>query len=262
MRLDSVNAKSARANEHAGTLKDEVRAWIDEKTYRLVPQVNADFTRYSVILRIEKAPDFERWALLLGDAVHNLRAALDHLVYAISVHELKTDPPHNEGVSAFLINDSPNDFRSKYWRIKDLSRTVCAAIESVQPYNRKHALLPPLLAVLRDLDDSDKHRLIPVVLSQPTEGYFENIRNLIAGQQVAFIIHAGSVKDGTEVGAIVLDRPTLNVQYNFQISLSIAARHAVGPKGHTMTGVAELVNDFLIPEVNDVIGIVRAAVSP
>jgi hypothetical protein len=45
---------------------------------------NPDFTRYSFIIRELRRPAFKRWALIAGDCIHNLRSALDHLVYAIA----------------------------------------------------------------------------------------------------------------------------------------------------------------------------------
>ena len=155
---------------------------------------------------------------MLGDAIHNLRSALDHLVYAIGVHESKGQlSAQKRKQSSFVICNNPNDLKSKYWHIAPLSVGVRTAIEGVQPYVRPLATMPPLLAVLRDLDDADKHRLLTVVLSQPTRAAFRNVRNLIPEQKVELVIHSGSLEDGTELGAIALDRPTANVKYDFDV---------------------------------------------
>ena len=78
--FESVHAKIRRAEEHAETIKQEITAWSDSDPYSVVRQRNAEATRYSVIVKVEKEPPLERWALITGDCVHNLRAALDHAV--------------------------------------------------------------------------------------------------------------------------------------------------------------------------------------
>jgi hypothetical protein len=45
---------------------------------------------------------------MIGDCLPNLRCALDHLVYAIAIHESGQSPPPCEGSLAFPICDSPD----------------------------------------------------------------------------------------------------------------------------------------------------------
>jgi hypothetical protein len=59
--------------------------------------------RHSLILRVLKLPALERWSLVAADCVHNLRCALDHLVYAIAVYESGQDPPPNHRGLQFPI---------------------------------------------------------------------------------------------------------------------------------------------------------------
>lgn len=259
LKLDSVVGKIDRAQEHGRLLDEQLIAWMNQGPYALSRKVNSDFRRHSVIVSIVMPPPLTLWGLILGDAIHNLRSALDHLVYAISVHELKADPPPNEGRSAFIINDTPNDFKSKYWHIEDLSLPVRKAIESVQPYNRKHATSPPLLAVLRDFDDADKHRLIKVALERPIDITFKNV--VARPEDVRFDTNHGSVVDGYELGSITVNRPIPNLQFDCSASLSICVEHAPGPEGQERRGIEALVLEDLIPEVREVVGIVSAAVA-
>ncbi len=259
-RLESVALKLERAHEHARLLEQELEAWIAEQPYAASTRANSDFTRHSVIISILKPPPLQRWSLLFGDAIHNLRCALDHLVYAISVHELSADPPPNAGTCAFIINDRPEDFRSKYFRIRDLSEAVKRAIESVQPYNRQHATKPPLLAVLRDFDDIDKHRLIHVVLQRPYEFRISAAGPGMLPEDQYFESPYVDLVDGAEIAWVSCKRPNPHLRLTGRISATIGVEHRAGPDGVVRTAVERLLLADLLPEIREIVRIVSAAV--
>src|ERR1035441_5945672 len=153
--ISSALAKIVRAKELFDGLDDEVRAWQDTKPYTFTHEVNAKFTRYSIVAYVHNEPPITHWSLIISDIFHNLRCSLDHLIYAVAVHE----SADAEGIQ-FPICDVPlnsNDRR----RIKSLSDPVRTAIDLVQPYNRGNPSLPqPPLAILRDIDNTNKHRLL------------------------------------------------------------------------------------------------------
>ena len=173
--LPGYQAKVRRAEEHLQAIQHSIRAWHDTHPYRFTRQSNADRTRHSIIARFDSRPPIEHLSLLSGDCSHGLRSALDHLVYAIAVYESGADPPPNERRLQFPITDTAELFQDQVWRIKALSTPVRAAIEACQPYNRRHKLVPPLLSILRDFDDTDKHRLLNVVVSAQFEGELRNL---------------------------------------------------------------------------------------
>jgi len=91
--LSSVNAKLNRADSHLNAYRDEVTRWAASNPYHLSTGANADSTRHHVAIHITENPDFESWSLIIGDCVHNLRSALEHLVYAIAVNDAGQNPP-------------------------------------------------------------------------------------------------------------------------------------------------------------------------
>jgi hypothetical protein len=98
---------------------------------------------------------------LLGDALHKIRCALDHIVYALAVRQTGQDPPEDDSLLMFPICSEP-----KYWnnpkiqrRIACLNEPTRAAIERVQPYNRVKGQWFAPLWWLAQLNDVDKHRL-------------------------------------------------------------------------------------------------------
>jgi hypothetical protein len=233
--------------------------WRDSKPYRAAYAHNADFTHYRVVLAIDRPPDPLRWGLMFSDAIHNLRSTLDHLIRAIAVHESAADPPPNDMVLAFPIRDTPGPLE----KIKTLSADVQAAVDSVQPHARKHAILPPLLGLLRDLDNANKHRLIQVVMHQPLDMDFAQLSGLNpgAGQALHIVVNHRLIKDGSELVRLEFKQPAPDFKTNFTAYIQVAIRHTPGPGGAVVSPISELLIDTLIPEVKDVIGIVRSAVT-
>ncbi|HEY7187393.1 MAG TPA: hypothetical protein VH436_12640 [Vicinamibacterales bacterium] len=186
-------------------VKSEIGSWIEKSPYTCVRQTNSDGTRHSSVVRVTHQPDFRQWSLMTGDAFHNLRSGLDHLIYAVAIHEIdSTALPGLLKTFAFPICDTAHDFKSKFWRIAPLSDPVRTLIESLQPYNRPHPTFPPLLAVLRDFDDIDKHRLLQLAIAQLIEGEIAKISAVIPpGEQMTVLSHVGEVVDGTEILVII-----------------------------------------------------------
>ena len=103
--LDNWQFKLRRAEEHVETIKKEIDTWRNSSPYRLIRQANADFTRHGLIIKVNTSPDLIRWSLILSDVVHNLRCTLDHLVYAVAIHESGSNPPPLADKLAFPICD-------------------------------------------------------------------------------------------------------------------------------------------------------------
>jgi len=77
--------KIGRAEEHAKAVSDEITSWDEADSYRLALDKDAQGHCYRIIVQFNIPPAKDRWALVAGDCVHNLRSALDHLVYAIDL---------------------------------------------------------------------------------------------------------------------------------------------------------------------------------
>jgi hypothetical protein len=229
--LTSVRAKLARSQEHIEAIKNEVLPWTDRHPYSLLQECNADCTRYSLILRINEPPPIQRWSLMVADAFHNLRTALDHLVFAIAMHQSGTSSPPCENRLQFPIADD----RKRFDRAVDdgsylgmIRDPIRAAIEAAQPYNRPHPELPPLLAMLRDFTNRDKHKLLQMAFGTIAHGNIGFVGDFPQdGRQWKAVPNAGEIEDGTEIFAMVCDRPTPNMKFDRHImDVVIAIRHA------------------------------------
>jgi hypothetical protein len=102
--------------------------------------------------------------LLIGDCVHCLRQALDHLAYSLAIVVNGSDPPVNWEKTQFPITTSPDAFKGglpdKIGRKKLMPDGLYEALEGIQPYKGPNG---GTLLILHGLDNVDKHRFVPVV---------------------------------------------------------------------------------------------------
>jgi hypothetical protein len=258
--LSSVRAKLARAQEHAQTVKSEIAAYMGRSPYAIVKHANIEQTRYSIILRVNEPAPLLRWSLIVADCLNNLRSALDHLIYTIALLESSPNPPAYEGKLAFPIADCREKFDEAVSQRKlgDLSLEIREVISDMQPYKRPHEMLPPLLSILRGFSNSDKHKLLRLAFGAVREGHVGFIGDAPQDgriwQQVA---HSGEIKDGTEIFAMVCDRPSPNMNFDrteFQIIIAMlhGKRSPSDPEGTDRTEVPALLN-LLMTEVREII---------
>jgi hypothetical protein len=259
--LTDVLAKLTRSQEHAQSVKNEVRAWMDRHPYSLTKQANADYTRYSLFLRENEPPPLRRWTLIIGDSIHNLRCTLDYLVYAVAVHQAGgASPPPYDRCLAFPITDCGDDFDKAVERrlLGSISDPVKAVFKLLQPYNRPHPTLPPLLSILRSFDNADKHRLIRLAYGTSSGGGIGFEGDSPAGAKWTPHINTGELKDGTEVCAMVCDRSAPAMDFNDPISVEVnislwhGKRDPSGPNGSERSEFSALL-DALSEEVRKVV---------
>lgn len=118
-------------------------------------------------------PNQQRWlGILIGDVIHQLRAALDHIVYALATRGGKTLTEDDVKKLEFIIRKNSRDFGadrrvSKGWFEQIIGRDELAAVEAAQPYQRD-PVVPESdpLWILRELDNIDKHRTFVVIQNQ------------------------------------------------------------------------------------------------
>ncbi|HEX5235467.1 MAG TPA: hypothetical protein VFW25_09065 [Silvibacterium sp.] len=160
----SVYAKLDRAEEHLNAVYAEIAQWHNSCRYESFPERGSQMTRVGVaLLRIGPDPYTTRWAVMIGDCLSNIRAALDHIIYSFAKFHAANNPSPDIENLAFVIADSPEEFKkAARGRLKGFTQGFIDLVESFQPYRRKHPVLPPLLALIRDLSNADKHRLLQV----------------------------------------------------------------------------------------------------
>lgn len=156
--LDGPFLKFRRADEHLQVVNDLMQGFLNRKPYRIIDKIVKNGDTRERVLRLEQLEDIPpKLPLLIGDACNNLRSALDHLLWQLW---LLKDPSFN-GRVFFPICDTEDSFKAQRIRdyIKGLSCAQRTSIESLQPYKTGNGAL----SFLRDVNNSDKHRLIQVI---------------------------------------------------------------------------------------------------
>ncbi len=180
--FDSIEAKIDRAGEHIDALNREIREWAEGDPYSIEAEPKGQSTHHRIYVRLHRVPDVRRWGLLSGDAVHNMRSALDHLVYTMAIRVSGQDPPPDFNRLQFVILDDPTHWAGQLWHLKPLSDEMRALMESIQPYKATplERVQYDLLRWLRELDDADKHRAIRPVFIAPA-GFQAILRTVTEG---------------------------------------------------------------------------------
>ena len=175
----SVFLKLERAKEHLETLADVHEKFLATRPYEITRTIEASrqagrgAEHRLVWSRFETPP--EALGLLIGDTIHNLRSALDHLAFELASHGAqqsgKVMTPSQERSIQFPIARSARKFSENVRRgaLKFVEAAPRKFIEDRQPFNTmsKHPD-KAFLAIVSALDNLDKHRTINVVSAFPS----------------------------------------------------------------------------------------------
>jgi len=230
--LQSAWLKIERANQHANALDATIQRWLGDRPYRLSLDADGETGEQVCRIHVVRTPPLE-WSVVIGEAIHGLRTALDHAVYALS--GLHGEPP--SGTEFPIFKDEPM-FRNTnrpggLWKIRGLGDATREVVESVQPFH--HGGGEPerhLLWVLHQLSNADKHRSLN--LTSAFLGQSEITLEADGGVTLkrTQIGASGPVKDGAELArwsVAVSDEG--KVELKGQIAYGIAFDEAGPAKG-------------------------------
>jgi hypothetical protein len=158
--LDGVNAKIERAKGYFADVEDLIRQWhaipenqIAGHTVTKHPEGERAFLVAAV------TPPPPQFPLVVGDLVHNLRTALDHLAWQLVLASPPSKPDRETAFPVWVTNKPAQAPK----RLKFL-KLFKPDIASYQPYQRRASNpMDDPLYVLTELDNIDKHRLVLVV---------------------------------------------------------------------------------------------------
>lgn len=158
----SAQRKLLRGIEHLATLRVETEGFLDDGAY--VYRVEATESEGEVLYRctaVERVAPPAHWALLAGEMVQNLRAALDHALWAV----WKAAGGEGGGRHVqFPICTSAARFRDQRLCLNGIPEQVKSRVEKAQPYLRQpEAPSRQALELLRQRANIDKHRTLATV---------------------------------------------------------------------------------------------------
>lgn len=153
-RLALVGLKIKRAEKHFIELQGARDAFLATKPYRVIKKVDPE--RAYKMAQVAPVPDWI--GAIIGDAVHNLRSALDHItrqlvLVALGVDDTNLEPHFPNGDKAGQYESALRGMKQKGWLRDDAFHALLA----VQAYKRGNG---HQVWVLNRLNNIDKHRVI------------------------------------------------------------------------------------------------------
>ena len=229
MGRSSAQRKFIRGLEQVAAICREVKAFESADAYGVTTkrEVRASGQIEYTCFAVERQAPSDQWPLLLGDAIHNLRASLDHAVWAACNRPTRrTADPIFMDACEFQVNGRP--------KVRGLPSEVRALIEEAQPFKTEptHPKFVPL-AFLADLSNADKHRELSAVaatVSVPGYGYDgpeSDMRFTDSGE-------GRDLHDGTKVMAFTVTGPRAD-----QVEVGPFFRYEVRVEGHPLRGSLE-----------------------
>jgi hypothetical protein len=218
-----------RANAHREAFAKAWNDFTEKDAYRVVLRMDGDGAGGIWIeptLPIPSILSFE-----IGEALYQLRAALDGCIYAAAILDSGQDPPPDERHLQFPICNSLSDFNNRSRDIAPLAQKRRDIIESVQPYNTPTGLDPKLmianfnrnLAILNDWARKDRHRKLHVTGSWITS-YSPKLR-MPPECSLVYLNSVGSgfLEDEDQIARFKIDGfvPGMRVQANPYLALDV-----------------------------------------
>jgi hypothetical protein len=163
--LESARGKLVRGFQQMQFLVRHCQAYAASEPVKLTVHFDEKSGSHIAVINGRRPPLY--LGLILGEVVHDLRSALDHVAWQLALAHVGSEALAKPGVAnliSFPITSSPERFEAHRAR-PYFSEEPLARMGSLQPYRNEPDLLHPLLW-LQDLSNADKHRALRPALSQ------------------------------------------------------------------------------------------------
>jgi len=172
--------KIERASELIELLDREIEAYFSNTPPIVETRRGELLNTFSVIL-VDLTPIPERWSAIVGDVIHNLRSALDSIMFSIITYRsLQENRKIDESQIYFPIVVSSEELRSRQykkarWHQKLGDEELFQVLDEFMPYygdlrpelsdqEIENATRYSSIKVLQRLSNDDKHRTINVLM--------------------------------------------------------------------------------------------------
>lgn len=161
MYLDAIDTKTNRARTRLSQLRLEIDEYMSSPEVR--ERISVEFfdeeKRLNVTLESADYPhEFAEWAVTIGEIVHNLRSALDHLVWQL-VRDNDGQPSRDNMFPIVFLENRDNWEGISKKNLKGVSDEMKEKIKRLQPFAGLGAPYDvTALSKLNHLSNVDKHR--------------------------------------------------------------------------------------------------------
>jgi hypothetical protein len=180
--FSSVWRKIERAKKHTNDLEAEITTFFGTKPYEIETQGNPKTGPGSYRIKGTPKPLPKSVPLIAGDAVHNLRSALDHFACgAVSTVTTKTTFPVWRASPTATADEWRGAVNGK---LRDASPRLIQAVTRLKAYETGNG---KDIWTVDNLDLIDKHRLLVYIAVAPTTvtiDFGESLRKAVTGREI------------------------------------------------------------------------------
>ena len=231
--LDGCRARLERFDKHLDCLHEENGLYVKDSPYEILSEFDADTGWHTIYLSAKSLRPI--FGLLVGEAAHELRAALDNIAWQLA--NLDGPPAFPDKIQFPIMSREPKNFVASPY-MSGMRPQHKAVLEPLQPYAaRKSGQCPPgqmtNLEHLAWINNTDKHKLVHATASlaedvapsilQAHEGYRLAASEFVQGRIV--------IEQKTEIGKVCV-RPTeskLQMEMHGAIDVGIAFGDRTSP---------------------------------
>ena len=245
--LTGIALKLLRADAHREELKSLIDAFFDSNPYEFYSQFDRQASAWLIRVKVLEEPP-PMLGIIVGDIVHNIRSALDHLACQFVLHS-GNQPTTRTAFPLFDEKPKPGSKPEKRW--KDITAGMNAEaleyIDHFQPYQTAGKPEPHLLSMLNTLWNWDKHHDIHVV-GHAFDGL--DIKGT-ASTHFAYVETPAftGLRDGADVGRFLIDGNKPGGRLHFEIAggFSMAFENPEKPiiNGLEITRLLETISAYI-----------------
>jgi hypothetical protein len=145
--------KLRRARQHTEAFnRAAYEFWKSSDIYEGTPERDAQGGFVYLVTRVASPP--AELGLFIGEAAHQLRSSLDHLMWLLA----RPKTPKEESNVQFPIVSKRARWKDTRYRMPGVPRGVRALVEQLQPYHSRKRPQTALLSQLQTISNWDKHR--------------------------------------------------------------------------------------------------------
>jgi len=254
----SVELKLSRAAEQAQILKNEIDGWTKANPIRYKTEMYKDGMGFRVIHEgFLNPPPTERWSLIFGELIHNLRSALDNLAWGLAC--VKADPPKKPKIIKFPIIQNRKDFKDEGKPITDqMTQDAAEVIKGMQPFEQsENNPARNYLVLLQKFNNEDKHT-VPYILFTSFKRFqgLADVEQISDGRKYRIRLEGIPAWDGREplhTGTSLVDQPfsealePCEVKVYFELCFSLKIDDKLTP--------VDFMANFLVEQINPIVKI-------
>jgi hypothetical protein len=214
--------KIGRARERLNEIDREATTFLYTQPYVVVSHKDTEPNWFTMRCRTFSAPPMSL-GLMAGDFAHNLRSALDYVVYQLAALGESGEKGRGKKTQFPIFRDAVEYERWEKVYLKGVRDKERAAIRELQPFDRPGSLLFAIM----ELDDRDKHRLVDPVGSIAGAVRLSPYVGTVIHEVIPTSAppdHAINLDDGAVLGRYRATAEDGEVRVNFDLKPALAFR--------------------------------------